>query len=603
MKTCSWKSPLVVKGWPECTYANGLPHGPQQTTDNAKPAGTVRGKPRTRHWAPKSKKGCITCRMRHVKCDEGKPFCSRCITARRQCDGYEEAPSSDLASSFVDTHQPWRAGQLRAIHAASQLVRDEPHTIVWPPGIEYDTTAIELFHYFRTDVVKQFAGAFDESFWTMSLLQATNIQPAVWHACNALAAIYRNYRLITDTRHRSKTGKFDPLTLVALQHYNKSVRYIMDIVEQPKLSLIDKEVLLVTNMLFTVLCRLRADFKEAHMHMHNGLQLIEQWGMCETMLSSDSQRTNSLLPINSLRLIFLRIYYQTTHTRNWSNPRWEREYCVGSILPVPFSTVTDAFLEQELIWHAIRVDKNLTLEALRSRQNFTSIGSMSAVSASYRLWKVKYTNFKRSPQFETASEIPILILDMREQLLDILSQADYSDVMSWDSFEENFKAILELATRLFYVDGTFNNGHPNLMNNRQRQFTITPSVIEPLYEVVRKSRNHELRSKALDLLSWRRVDEGMFGPEFMVFLGRDNMNVEERVWRDPTLAFETPGCECIVNEVICRLHRIADETLVFVNEFEFEHWKLTVTDVQLGLPGTVVMFNTMQMAQSLLQRK
>ncbi|KAF2874116.1 hypothetical protein BDV95DRAFT_604320 [Massariosphaeria phaeospora] len=37
----------------------------------------------------KVKTGCITCRIRKVKCDENKPSCKRCVDTGRTCDGYE----------------------------------------------------------------------------------------------------------------------------------------------------------------------------------------------------------------------------------------------------------------------------------------------------------------------------------------------------------------------------------------------------------------------------------------------------------------------------------------------------------------------------------
>lgn len=39
---------------------------------------------------PKVKSGCVTCKKRHVKCDEAKPTCSRCIKASVECLGYHE---------------------------------------------------------------------------------------------------------------------------------------------------------------------------------------------------------------------------------------------------------------------------------------------------------------------------------------------------------------------------------------------------------------------------------------------------------------------------------------------------------------------------------
>ncbi|KAJ5373600.1 hypothetical protein N7517_005606 [Penicillium concentricum] len=47
---------------------------------------------RRRKWAPKLKSGCMTCKVRRVKCDEEKPHCRRCISTGRKCDGYAHPP-------------------------------------------------------------------------------------------------------------------------------------------------------------------------------------------------------------------------------------------------------------------------------------------------------------------------------------------------------------------------------------------------------------------------------------------------------------------------------------------------------------------------------
>ncbi|KAH7389739.1 hypothetical protein DE146DRAFT_725578 [Phaeosphaeria sp. MPI-PUGE-AT-0046c] len=37
----------------------------------------------------KAKSGCLTCRIRKIKCDEIKPFCRKCTSTGRTCDGYD----------------------------------------------------------------------------------------------------------------------------------------------------------------------------------------------------------------------------------------------------------------------------------------------------------------------------------------------------------------------------------------------------------------------------------------------------------------------------------------------------------------------------------
>ncbi|KAK4145874.1 fungal transcriptional regulatory-like protein [Dichotomopilus funicola] len=38
----------------------------------------------------RTKTGCLTCRKRRIKCDEGKPICNNCIKSKRDCEGYSQ---------------------------------------------------------------------------------------------------------------------------------------------------------------------------------------------------------------------------------------------------------------------------------------------------------------------------------------------------------------------------------------------------------------------------------------------------------------------------------------------------------------------------------
>ncbi|KAJ6781017.1 hypothetical protein PWT90_04919 [Aphanocladium album] len=46
---------------------------------------TEKSPARTKKWAPRTRSGCLTCRARRVKCDEGKPACRRCAANNHQC--------------------------------------------------------------------------------------------------------------------------------------------------------------------------------------------------------------------------------------------------------------------------------------------------------------------------------------------------------------------------------------------------------------------------------------------------------------------------------------------------------------------------------------
>lgn len=52
--------------------------------------------------------GCLTCRTRRVKCDEGKPTCERCNAANIECVGYEE-------KRHVETRRPPRSSTAKTL--------------------------------------------------------------------------------------------------------------------------------------------------------------------------------------------------------------------------------------------------------------------------------------------------------------------------------------------------------------------------------------------------------------------------------------------------------------------------------------------------------
>ncbi|KAH7420190.1 hypothetical protein BKA64DRAFT_752781 [Cadophora sp. MPI-SDFR-AT-0126] len=62
----------------------------------------------------KSRKGCSTCKIRHLKCDEHKPTCGQCIHGHRDCS-YTSSPVTSKSSS--------RRGLLLAPGAPSQQLR------------------------------------------------------------------------------------------------------------------------------------------------------------------------------------------------------------------------------------------------------------------------------------------------------------------------------------------------------------------------------------------------------------------------------------------------------------------------------------------------
>ncbi|KAK7428470.1 hypothetical protein QQZ08_005089 [Neonectria magnoliae] len=186
--------------------------------------------PRRNHRTTRTnvKSGCRTCKIRKVKCDEGRTACRRCISTGRVCDGYgvwaAEAASTAIASA------------LSACRTATKL----------PASFVYE-------------------------FWTSLLLTASSSEPAVLHAVLALGSVHKTGIVNTDLARHTRNVP-DEQERFMLRHYGKAIDHL-----QPHFSIKDRtsfRVGLIACVVFICLEFLRGHFHAAQIHFQNGLQLL-----------------------------------------------------------------------------------------------------------------------------------------------------------------------------------------------------------------------------------------------------------------------------------------------------------------------------------------
>ncbi|KAF7561621.1 hypothetical protein G7046_g2510 [Stylonectria norvegica] len=117
-------------------------------------------RPSGRKGSKKVRTGCITCKIRKVKCDEEKPHCRRCVKTGRTCDGYRQASSSPNGL------------------AISQI-----------PGFE-SIAETRAFDYYRQRSAGILSGTLDAGFWTNLVLRMSSTEPAVRHAMLAVSSLH-----------------------------------------------------------------------------------------------------------------------------------------------------------------------------------------------------------------------------------------------------------------------------------------------------------------------------------------------------------------------------------------------------------------------------
>lgn len=136
----------------------------------------------------KSSNGCITCKIRRVKCDEEWPACKRCTSTGRKCDGYNKSspPSSSPALGLP----------IFGLAKASEA---------------------RHYEFFIYQVVPGLPTTINEDFWHRVIPQFSVSDCVVWDAVTAMSILLQQTR----SSKSKNTASIDQQT--ALRSYNKSV--------------------------------------------------------------------------------------------------------------------------------------------------------------------------------------------------------------------------------------------------------------------------------------------------------------------------------------------------------------------------------------------
>ncbi|KAI0007569.1 hypothetical protein F4779DRAFT_498806 [Xylariaceae sp. FL0662B] len=187
-----------------------------------------------RKGSPKVRTGCLTCKIRKVKCDEGKPHCKRCVTTGRKCDGY----TTTTPSSSLSWHRP-------------------RHLF---PGVD-DAGEKRALQLFCQIAGPSLPGQMDPYFWTDIVIQFSSFAPAVRHSIVAIGSLYE--------RVNSKPGSMQLLAdnRFAFHHYNAAIRELKSMENEP--------LVLLVCVLFVCIEFLLGNRDAAIEHCKHGIFILE----------------------------------------------------------------------------------------------------------------------------------------------------------------------------------------------------------------------------------------------------------------------------------------------------------------------------------------
>ncbi|KAB8235754.1 Zn(II)2Cys6 transcription factor [Aspergillus alliaceus] len=205
-----------------------------------------------RAFSRRSRTGCRTCRIRHIKCDETPGSCTNCTSTGRTCDGY----------AMVVLPAAMRKG-------GRALARPRAYLSLNLPGAT--STERRCFAFFQNHTVPMLVGYFDSHVWQQLVLQLSQAEPAVCHAAVALGALHE----ITEAR--DTVGKVAVMNgrlhdLFALEQYCRAISMLRQRLgsKDPQL----RFTALICCLIFVFYEFIQEKYVTALMHLKNGMYLL-----------------------------------------------------------------------------------------------------------------------------------------------------------------------------------------------------------------------------------------------------------------------------------------------------------------------------------------
>ncbi|KAL4763072.1 Zn(II)2Cys6 transcription factor [Aspergillus foveolatus] len=211
---------------------------------------------RQRGGTKKSRAGCRTCRLRHIKCDETPVVCKNCARTGRACDyDLQRLPRSKLA-----------------IRKDKRQLQDLTLTIKDSFRWAITTDERRCYSYFQHRTVLVLSDSFDSRLWQAHLLNMSKSEPAVYHAVIAFSAVHQDL----ETYGMPLPGQDlrNEWHLFALEQCGRSFALLSrrQSSQDPRF----REVMLLCCLLFVMTQLLRGQYDDAFLHLRSGLRILNE---------------------------------------------------------------------------------------------------------------------------------------------------------------------------------------------------------------------------------------------------------------------------------------------------------------------------------------
>lgn len=443
---------------------------------------------RTRESTSKVRTGCSTCKIRRVKCDEGKPACRRCAVGGRNCD-YNTAIALPPRRNVITVYLP--------------PTRSQPVFFVKERSVDF----------FHRKIAANLDGQFNSEFWSKLVMQLSHSESSVRHAVSSISIIYRDIE--SSSPHSASYMKSIP---EAQQQWNKAIRSLSARIEaHPNSNLVP----LVCCLLFTCFEFLRGNRELALLHAQSGFNILlairrnsDSTPNLSFSTSSDDLKAieNHIIPIFSGLNTFCSL--AGAETPPIHDPRAKEDS--------PQENFTHSMLQLLAVSdQCIRFIGKTDFKAAVFQINFDDLAEQAKLQAKLKAWRDRLDGLvERMKAFgDHVNNDAVNSLLTRFKVIQIwLSVCTTAGEMAADAYRADFEELVCCAENIL---------KPGIGTATPQALSFDLQNLGPLYYAAMKCRYSSIRKRALELLRLVPRKEGLWNAHYAYVTAKRVIEIEE----------------------------------------------------------------------------
>lgn len=484
--------------------------------------GDAKEKPkRTKRYSAKVRTGCQTCKIRRVKCDEEHPYCRRCTSTGRKCDGYP--------IQIKQNHQVVATRSLSLTRTGTSLTRIS--------GTTEESRSLE-FYFERA--APRISGLLRNDFWFRLVYQMGYSEPAVRHALIAVGYLFeRQGRDHALQHHRFPIYSEDEFLL---RQYNRAIGCLVKRIADKSDS---SEVSIVTCVLFMCLDSMMQRDSACFVHYKSGLDILLRMRKRKTIgpLSPTQQQTwvnrsdtfkPAIAPKHPspglVEETLVPLFTRLTVTAILHGTEGSREH-VSFTETTTFQNVPITFTSTEEAWYIMSDLMNQVLKFIYNSTNKKYAQTLTAEDFSLQSqillcldrWLQALAKYESATSKTRSQDFLLRSLRIFHRCSWILLCCCFDPLeMEWDNHLVDFQQLVSLADVLVNDSLTSSTTASTELN-----FTHDMEFVPPLHLVATRCRDPIVRRKAVSLLQKCKRREGLWDSDRSVAVARRIIALEE----------------------------------------------------------------------------